>query len=84
MTALVRGQLEVPAAYLDQGLKQYFDGSQDEMYFGSVRLQPVAYQDDLGHANKDVNQPQVGNTKLACMHGRPVWCTTWVPEFQVP
>ena len=33
----------------------------------SVKLQPVAYQDDLGHANRDVNQAQVGNMKLACM-----------------
>ena len=55
------------AANLDQGLKQYFSESEDEMYFGSVRLQPVAYQDDLGHANKDVHQAQVGNTELACM-----------------
>ena len=57
----------VSAANLDQGLKQYFDGSQDEMFYGSVKLQPVAYQDDLGHANKDVLQAQVGNRKLACM-----------------
>ena len=57
----------VSAANLDQGIKQYFDGSQDEMFYGSVKLQPVAYQDDLGHANKDVLQAQVGNRKLACM-----------------
>ena len=57
----------VSAANLDQGLKQYFNDSKDEVYFGNVRLQPVAYQDDLGHANKDVQQAQVGNTKLACM-----------------
>ena len=57
----------VSAANLDQGLKQYFNDSKDEVYFGNVRLQPVAYQDDLGHANNDVRQAQVGNTKLACM-----------------
>ena len=34
------------------------------MYVGSVRLQPVAYKDDLGYANKDELQAQVGNTKL--------------------
>ena len=57
----------VSAANLDQGLKQYFNDSKDEVYFGNVRLQPVAYQDDLGHANKDVQQARVGNTKLSCM-----------------
>ena len=57
----------VSAANLDQGLKQYFSESGDEMNFGSVRLQPVAYQDDLGHASKDVHHAKAGNIKLACM-----------------
>ena len=54
----------VSQANLDQGLMRYFGDSGDEMQYGSVRLQPVAYKDDLGYANKDELQAQVGNTKL--------------------
>ena len=57
----------VSAANLDHSLEQYFGSSKDEMYFGSVRLQPVAYQDDLGNANKNMRHAQIGNMKLACM-----------------
>ena len=57
----------VSGANLDQGLEQYFGKSSDEMFYGCVKLQPVAYQDDVGHANKDVHHAQVGNIKLACM-----------------
>ena len=41
----------VSAANLDQGLKQYFGKSKYELFYGCVKLQPVAYQDDMGHAN---------------------------------
>ena len=37
------------------------------MCFGNVKLQPVAYQDDMGHATKDVLHVQVGNMKMASM-----------------
>jgi hypothetical protein len=32
---------------LDRGLMDYFGESQDEKRYGSVRLQPLAYQDDI-------------------------------------
>ena len=48
----------VSGANLDQGLQQYFgNGDSDSgMHYGNVKLQPVAYQDDLGHASRDVRQ----------------------------
>ena len=57
----------VSASNLDEGLKEYFGESEKEMCFGNVKLQPVAYQDDLGHATKDVLHAQVGNMKMASM-----------------
>ena len=57
----------VSAANLDKGLMQYFENSEDEMHYGAVKLQPVAFQDDLGHANEDVAHARMGNIKLASM-----------------
>ena len=44
----------VSQAYLDHGLKQYFEDSQEEMYYGRGRIQPLAYQDDVLKGSKDV------------------------------
>ena len=52
---------------LDNGLQSYFVGSSDELYYGGVRVQPVAYQDDVGRTSKSVSDAQAGNIKLACM-----------------
>ena len=54
-------------ANLDQGLMRYFGDSEDEMQYGSVRLQPLAYQDDVLRGSKDVTTTQTGNTRLATM-----------------
>ena len=52
---------------LDCGLMEYFEDSKDEVSYGSVRLQPLAYQDDIMRSSKDVLSTQVGNIKLAAM-----------------
>ena len=52
---------------LDYGLNQYFSGSSDETYYGQVRIQPVAYQDDVARASKSVLEVQAGNTKMSAM-----------------
>ena len=52
---------------LDHGLMDYFENSQDEVSYGGVRLQPLAYQDDIMRGSKDVLTTQVGNIKLAAM-----------------
>ena len=37
------------------------------MEYGDVRLQPMAYQDDIMKGSKDVKGAQAGNTKLSAM-----------------
>ena len=57
----------VSQANLDRGLMMYFGDSKDEMYFGDVRIQPLAYQDDVLKGCKDVMDARVGNIRLAAM-----------------
>ena len=57
----------VSQANLDVGLMEYFQDSQDDIRYGSVKLQPLAYQDDILKGSKDVLSTQVGNVKLAAM-----------------
>ena len=45
----------------------YFKDSKEEIYYGQVRLQPLAYQDDILRGSQDVLGTQVGNIKLAAM-----------------
>ena len=52
---------------LDVGLMDYFQDSKDEIHYGEVRLQPLAYQDDIMRGCEDVLGTQIGNTKLAAM-----------------
>ena len=52
---------------LDQGLMQYFKNSQDEIQYGGVRIQPLAYQDDVLKGSKNILDAQVGNIRLAEM-----------------
>ena len=52
---------------LDHGLMMFFKDSKDEMYYGSIRMQPLAYQDDVMKGSKSVKDAQVGNIKLAAM-----------------
>ena len=52
---------------LDRGLHQYFSGSQDEMYYGKVRIEYTAYQDDVGKPSQGVQEAQNHMLKLAYM-----------------
>ena len=49
---------------VDKGLEEYFAGSSDEATYGSLRLQPVAFQDDILRLSGDVMSARVGNLKL--------------------
>ena len=49
---------------LDFGMKNYFSGSADEMYYGNVRCEYFAYQDDIGKPSTGVNQAQAANIKM--------------------
>ena len=55
------------ALNLDLGVKHYFEDSNDEDCYGSVRLQPLIYIDDVNRSCTDVNSMRAGNVKLASM-----------------
>ena len=57
----------VSQANLDHGLMEYFGDSKDEIHYGGVRIQPLAYQDDVLKGSKNVLEAQVGNIRLAEM-----------------
>ena len=57
----------VSQANLDHGLRMFFTSSNEEMYYGEVRIEPLAYQDDVLKGSKDVMAAQVGNIRLAAM-----------------
>ena len=52
---------------LDYGLHRYFAGSADEVYYGGVRCEYFAYQDDIGKPCAGVNEAQAANIKLSHM-----------------
>ena len=59
--------IQTSALNLDIGLKRYFEDSKDEEYYGSVRLQPLAYIDDIARSNHDVNAVRAGNEKFSSL-----------------
>ena len=52
---------------LDTGLQQYFGGSGDEIYYGGIRIEYTAYQDDIGKPSKGVKEAKAHMVKLAHM-----------------
>ena len=40
-------------AMVDNGLEEYFSGSSDEMYYGRVRVETAAYQEDKAFCDAD-------------------------------
>ena len=61
------GAAVVSQAMIDSGLKQYFSSSRDEMYYGNVRVESAAFQDDICKPCEDVATTQCGMTKMAMM-----------------
>ena len=61
------GAALVSQVNLDNGLMEYFEDSKDEIHYGGVRMQPLAYQDDVMRGSQDVLSSQVGNIKLFAM-----------------
>ena len=55
------------ALNLDIGVQDYFGDSIDEDCYGSVRLQPLIYIDDVNRSCIDVNSMRAGNEKFASM-----------------
>ena len=52
---------------IDLGLNQYFGGSGDEMYYGKVRVETAAFQDDIAKPSGDVRTAQSGMVRLEAM-----------------
>ena len=52
---------------LDRGLQQYFAGSEDELYYGKVRVEYAAFQDDIGKPSRGVVEARGHMTKMAYM-----------------
>ena len=55
------------ALNLDLGIKYYFEGSQDEDCYGTVRLQPLTYIDDVNRSSHNLNSVRAGNIKFASL-----------------
>ena len=56
-------------AMIDCGLREYFAGSADEAYYGKVRFESAAFQDDILKPSDGVISSQCGMTRLAAMLG---------------
>ena len=52
---------------LDTGLQQYFGGSGDEMYYGGIRIEYTAYQDDIGKPSLGIKEANAHMVKLSYM-----------------
>ena len=50
---------------IDKGVDRYFRGSMDEMSYGTIRLQPFIFQDDIARVAGDIRTAQAGNIKLS-------------------
>ena len=61
------GTALVSQVNLDQGLQQYFGNGVEDLEYGAIKVQPLAYQDDIMKGSKDVRGAQAGNIKLAAM-----------------
>ena len=54
-------------AMVDMGIKKYLESSQDEFYYGDVRVESAIFQDDIAKPSQDVMTAQSGMTRLAAM-----------------
>ena len=54
------GAALVSQVNLDQGLQQYFGDGVEDLEYGKVRIQPLAYQDDIMKGSKDITGAQTG------------------------
>ena len=61
------GAAMASALNLDLAVDQYFRDSIDEDCYGTVRLQPLIYIDDLARSSTELNSVRAGNMKFSCM-----------------
>ena len=60
------GAALVSGADVARGLDSHFSGSQEEISYGSIRLQPLAYEDVISRLAINVNNTRAGSQKLSC------------------
>ena len=49
---------------LDQGVNEMFCGSSDEICYGSIRVQPIIFQDDILRLGDSLSSVRAGNVKI--------------------
>ena len=54
-------------ADIARGLEAQFSKSQDEISYGWVQMQPLAYQDDISRLASDVKSTKTGSVKISSM-----------------
>ena len=59
------GGAVVSGLNIDLDVMDYFEQSMDELSYGSVRLQPLLYQDDLLHLGTSREKVQAANRRIA-------------------
>ena len=65
-----QGTLEgavISAVSLDKGIEEFFEGSEYEVVYAGLRLQPLLFQDDVSRLAYTPNDLQAGNDMLECM-----------------
>ena len=55
------------ALNLDIGLDRYFKDSIDEDCYGTIRLQPLSYIDDVSRSSHDASSARAGNAKFSSL-----------------
>ena len=58
---------DISAANIDYGVNHFFKNSNYELSYGSVRLQPMLFQDDISRLCLDVRSAQIANDLLGAM-----------------
>ena len=53
----------VSAANLDGGVNDYFENSDDEIFYGNLRVQPLLYQDDVLRLSSSIVSARKENVK---------------------
>ena len=61
------GAAMASALNLDRGVERYFCDSTDEDCYGTIRLQPLIYIDDLARSSTDLNSVRNGNVKFSSL-----------------
>ena len=56
----------VSAISLDNGVRDFFSGSETEVTFAGVSLGPILFQDDVTRLSLTTADDQAGKTKMEC------------------